>query len=277
MINVVYIGNLYQVAEFIYHSDDFSLAAVICEYNRQSDEIYNFCVVRDIPLSPISDVTRIAEVCTQCGVRTGIMCSFGMKLPVELLERIDIYNIHYSALPDYKGRHPTFYAIINNEKTVGITLHSVIAEIDCGPIIARELIANYLWNNEEQLFDELTRKIPQLLDTLGGYLRGALKAQPNSPGSYFNPVSDALTSIDLQLDTPQAIFNKVKAQHRYGGCRLVLEDGVEIIASEVLFVDPASIIFSGAWFHDRDKQVIYAKKTPHVLKISAFENIKGLA
>lgn len=276
MINVVYIGNLYQVAEFIYHSHDFSLAAVVCESDRQSEEIYNFCIVRHIPLRPIRDVISIAEVCTQFGVRIGIMCSFGMKLPVELLERFDIYNIHYSSLPDYKGRHPTFYAIINNEKTVGITLHRVTAEIDCGPIIAQEQITNYLWNNEEQLFDRLTGKIPQLLGTLEGHLRGVLKAHPNAPGSYFKPVSDALTSIDLQLDTPQAIFNKVKAQYRYGGCRLVLEDGVEIIASEVLFVDPARIIFSGTWFHDRDQQVVYAKKPPHMLKIAAFENIKGL-
>jgi methionyl-tRNA formyltransferase len=275
--NVLYIGNLYRVAEYVYHAQDVELAAVVCEQGRQSDELYTFCVLRGIPLLPVDDANGVAAACSRYGVSHAVMCSFGWKLPADLLEKVDIYNIHYSALPDYRGRHPTFHALLNDEKSVGITLHRVTPEIDRGDIVAQQLVPNYFWDYEQQLFDALTARIPLLLETLSAYLRGEVQAQQNTGGSYFEPVTEALTSIDLQADSARDIFNKVRAQYRYGGCRMTLDETAEIRVSKLLFADPAQVTFPGEWYYDKEQGVVYARKGEVVLKITAFDRIKGIA
>jgi len=44
------------------------------------------------------------------------------------------FNIHGSLLPKYRGRAPHIWAIINNEKKTGITIHELTLECDAGDI-----------------------------------------------------------------------------------------------------------------------------------------------
>jgi methionyl-tRNA formyltransferase len=44
------------------------------------------------------------------------------------------FNIHGSLLPKYRGRTPHVWAIINNEKKTGITIHQIVLECDAGDI-----------------------------------------------------------------------------------------------------------------------------------------------
>ena len=49
--------------------------------------------------------------------------------------RIGCINIHSSLLPKYRGRHPIVWAMINQEKEIGVTIHWIDEEIDHGDII----------------------------------------------------------------------------------------------------------------------------------------------
>ena len=51
--------------------------------------------------------------------------------------RLGTFNLHPSALPHYRGRHPDLYAIMDGQTRVGITLHRMDPGIDMGPIIAQ--------------------------------------------------------------------------------------------------------------------------------------------
>ena len=44
------------------------------------------------------------------------------------------FNVHGSLLPKYRGRTPHVWAIINNEKKTGITIHDIANECDAGDI-----------------------------------------------------------------------------------------------------------------------------------------------
>lgn len=50
-----------------------------------------------------------------------------------------IINFHNAPLPDYKGMHPCFWAIYNQEVKHGVSFHVVEPEIDTGNVIARKL------------------------------------------------------------------------------------------------------------------------------------------
>lgn len=51
--------------------------------------------------------------------------------------RVAAINYHTGALPSYRGRQPLFWAMLNNEKTVSITVHEMTEILDGGPILSR--------------------------------------------------------------------------------------------------------------------------------------------
>lgn len=53
-----------------------------------------------------------------------------------------IINIHYSLLPKYRGYHSTVWAIINDEKYLGLTIHEMSEYIDDGDIIYQYKVEN---------------------------------------------------------------------------------------------------------------------------------------
>ena len=63
-----------------------------------------------------------------------------------------VINLHSGLLPAYRGVMPTFWAMLNNENTIGTTLHWIDSiKIDAGPIIAQSIQNldsnhSYLWN-----------------------------------------------------------------------------------------------------------------------------------
>ena len=50
-------------------------------------------------------------------------------------------NLHGSLLPKYRGRVPLNWAIVNGEKSTGVTLHYMTSKADAGDIVAQQEIA----------------------------------------------------------------------------------------------------------------------------------------
>lgn len=78
-----------------------------------------------------------------------------------------LYNIHFSALPAFKGMYTAAIPILLGEKSSGVTLHIIDSGIDTGPIIAqkkfrilpshsaRDLYFLYLQNSKKLLSEQL--------------------------------------------------------------------------------------------------------------------------
>jgi methionyl-tRNA formyltransferase len=49
-----------------------------------------------------------------------------------------IFNIHTSLLPAYRGVLPVFWALLNGDTTIGVTLHKIDENIDAGEIIFQD-------------------------------------------------------------------------------------------------------------------------------------------
>ena len=54
------------------------------------------------------------------------------------LDEMACLNIHPSLLPAYKGVDPAFYALLREEREVGVTVHFQEAEFDVGRMLAQE-------------------------------------------------------------------------------------------------------------------------------------------
>ena len=68
-----------------------------------------------------------------------ISLEFDKIINLDDLNMREIYNIHFSALPKYRGVFTSSLPILNQEKYTGVTLHKIDAGIDTGPIISQKI------------------------------------------------------------------------------------------------------------------------------------------
>ena len=62
------------------------------------------------------------------------------KADVINLPKIACLNIHPSLLPAYRGVDPVFYALLNNEDKLGVSLHIIDETFDTGNLLAQQTI-----------------------------------------------------------------------------------------------------------------------------------------
>ena len=191
--------------------------------------------MRDVPLQMVDSKEQLSDIMQEADIDFFIMFSFGIILPNTLTSAVEIYNIHTGDLPWYKGRHPTYWATVGNEKQIGITLHVVAEGIDSGDIIARKLIPYYFWMTEDDLSHDLLKEIPCLLEALFQYKQGKLNLIPNIGGTYYKTVEEQEKTI-LSGDSWATIFNKIRAQTKYEGAKFILDESLSVWIKNARFV-----------------------------------------
>lgn len=82
-------------------------------------------------------------------------------------------NIHGALLPDYRGANVTEWALINEERISGVTMHVVDAGIDTGPVIGQVMVPLHFedtWIDARERINEATRKLlaQKMADVLAG-------------------------------------------------------------------------------------------------------------
>lgn len=126
----------------------------------------------------------------------------------------DLYNIHFSLLPQYKGCHTSVLPILNGERETGVTLHKIRAGIDTGEIIDQEKVWIEENDNSLDLYEKLivagTKIVIKNLTLL---LKGQVifQKQPKEKSTYYS-----LTAVDyknLKLDTNKTAW-EIKKQVR---------------------------------------------------------------
>lgn len=75
-----------------------------------------------------------------------ISTEFDRIIRPERFKTKELFNIHFSKLPQYKGCHTAAMPILNGEKTTGVTFHVMDAGIDTGDIIDQKTL--FIEDNE---------------------------------------------------------------------------------------------------------------------------------
>jgi len=63
------------------------------------------------------------------------------RLKPELLGRAVFVNKHCGLLPAYAGVYPVFWALLNREDRLGVTVHVMAEEYDAGELLAQTSVA----------------------------------------------------------------------------------------------------------------------------------------
>lgn len=73
-------------------------------------------------------------------------------------------NLHPSMLPDYKGCFSCPWAIINNEKYTGITIHKMVESVDAGDILYQEMVGVDQHETAYSLYNKMIGSFVRVFD-----------------------------------------------------------------------------------------------------------------
>ena len=134
-----------------------------------------------------------------------VVIAFGQILPKEILEMTPYgcVNVHASLLPKYRGAAPIQWAVIDGEKTSGVTTMQMDEGLDTGDMILKDEIV--LDENETggSLHDKLADMGAKLLvETLTALENktATFEKQGESPTAYARMLDKKLGQIDWKED-----------------------------------------------------------------------------
>lgn len=148
----------------------------------------------------------------------------------------ELFNIHFSLLPKYKGMFTSAHPLLNGERSSGVTLHKIDAGIDTGDIVdqlefaisiedtARDLYFKYL-KNAYALFAKNIERIVS-----GNY---AQMPQPGILSSYYSKKSIDYSSLKIDfIKTAFEVHNQFRA-FTFREYQIPIFNGCQIIRSEI--------------------------------------------
>ena len=156
-----------------------------------------------------------------------ITCAFGQILSQEILDlpKLGVINIHASLLPKYRGASPIHFAILNGEKTTGITIMKTDIGIDTGDILLQKEID--IKNDETcgELFDKLSSVgAESILEALSIIEKGQTVyiKQDEEKATLTKIIKKEMALIDWNKDNTY-VYNQIRAFNPAPICYTMLD------------------------------------------------------
>ena len=152
-----------------------------------------------------------------------VVCAYGAIIRDPLLSDHEIFNVHPSLLPRWRGAAPIERAIMAGDPETGVAIMRLTAGLDEGPVCLME--------REPVHPDDDFGTLSQRLEKLGGELLvRALEERPPFVEQDEQGVTYAekITASDRGLDPasgPEAVERTIRALRPHIGARLPLPDG----------------------------------------------------
>lgn len=113
-----------------------------------------------------------------------VTAAYGQKLPNHLIDsaKIAAVNVHASLLPKYRGGAPLHYALWKGESQTGVTIMSMVEEMDAGLIYSQKALPITDQDDVGALFEKTAILGSKLLrETLPQIASGQLQGQAQDP------------------------------------------------------------------------------------------------
>jgi methionyl-tRNA formyltransferase len=85
-------------------------------------------------------VEHLADIVAELRPAAVAISSFNRILPGSVLKLSQFVNVHYSLLPQYRGRANVNWSIINGEPAAGISIHLVVPDLDGGSLLFQQSV-----------------------------------------------------------------------------------------------------------------------------------------
>ena len=168
-----------------------------------------------------------------------IVVAYGKLLPSKVLSvpRLGCINVHGSLLPKYRGAAPIQWAVINGEKTAGVTTMFMAEGMDTGDMLLKSETEVGPEETSGELFDRLKLLGAKLLtETLDKLEQGELKAIPQdgTQATLAPLLKKEMSALDWS-EPAQRIHDRIRGLNPWP-CAAADLDGkrVKLLASQVI-------------------------------------------
>ena len=215
--------------------------------------------------------------------------AYGKILPKEILDipRLGCINVHGSLLPKYRGAAPIQWAVLNGDKTTGVTTMYMDVGMDTGDMILKQEVE--IGENETtgELWDRLSKIGGELLvETLKQIENGTAPREKQGDDFSVAPMlSKDMAKIDWKNKTAQEIKNLVRGLNPIMGAYTFLNGSkikfwkVGIVNSIDFDVDKAQSLENGSVLVSDQKQGLFIKTKQGILSVLEIqgENAKRMS
>lgn len=167
-----------------------------------------FCENNNIEIVQLKDIYPIENLIF-------LSLEFDRIIKPRLFKTRELFNIHFSLLPAYKGMYTSALPIINGENKSGVTLHKIDVGIDTGNIIAQtsfkidfKMTGQELYNKYINYGTDLIKKnLVQIIQK--NYTE---TPQPIQGASYYSKSTIDYQNLVIDLNkTAFEIYNQIRA------------------------------------------------------------------
>ena len=215
--------------------------------------------------------------------------AYGKILPKEILEipRLGCINVHGSLLPKYRGAAPIQWAVLNGDKTTGITTMYMDEGMDTGDMILKQEVK--IGENETtgELWDRLSKIGGELLvKTLKEIEKGAAPREKQGEDFTTAPMlSKEMAKIDWNKKTAQEIKNLVRGLNPIMGAYTFLNGKkikfwkVDLAKEDEIMVENLDFLRNGVVLLSDSKDGLYIKAKGGIIKVLEIqgENAKRMS
>lgn len=290
MFNIVFMGTpdfAKDSLEAIYNAGHNILAVVTKEDKQQgrglkviSTPVKEFAVEKQIPVyqpSKIKNNIEFVKLLNQFKPDVICVVAYGKILPKEILEipKYGCINVHGSLLPKYRGAAPIQWAVINGDKTTGITTMYMDENMDTGDMILKQEVE--IGENETtgELWDKLSKIGGELLVKTLDQIEKGIAPRIKQEGEYsLAPMlSKEMSKIDWGTQTSIQIKNLTRGLNPIMGTYAVLNEkkykfwNVEKVDINIFDIENMNNAKPGQILIADEKKGLYIKTLDGVIKI----------
>jgi methionyl-tRNA formyltransferase len=225
MISVVFFGSFQdysvQILDRLHRHPEYQITAVITTPPRPGDKniitktaVQEYCESKNIPVFPLESLNTIPNIPQPDFI---VVAGYGQLINDKWLNfpKIMAINIHPSLLPNYAGRFPAEWAILNGEKETGTTLIQMSQKFDQGNILAQTTIPLLPTDTKEIIYQKLyDLSATLLLDTLPKIINQEIISHPQIGKGFY---ARQLTREDGHLHSLTDLDKKIRALNPWPG------------------------------------------------------------
>ena len=274
MISLVFCGSFQNYSTLtlqkLIDSKQFIINAVITTPPKPGDRgvitkthTHLFCETNNIPVYPLENLEIIPPEIDKPDFI--LVSGYGKIIPENWLNfpKFMAINAHQSLLPNYAGRFPAQWAILNDEKETGVTLIKMSSQFDKGDILAQSKIDILPTDTSETLYTKLYQLSADI------FINNALKLINNqiTPIPQTNPgfYARQLTKEDGYVTNFNDLDKKIRALNPWPGVwTYVIDQNNKKLILKILTINK---------LHQPENVLIEGKKPTKWSEISKYYSI----
>jgi len=198
----------------------------------QKSAVKIFGEAREIPVfCPEKLDTDFVETLKNLGADIFVVVAFGRLFSAEFLKSCpQIWNVHFSLLPKFRGASPVASAILAGEEVSGITIFHIAKGMDSGDILAQKNI-NISEMRADEVFDHMIDAASESMIEIFEHPENfPPQKQDDSQATFCGKIEKSDGLLDPKKDTAERALRKIRAFFPWPSA--FFEDGTKILRAQ---------------------------------------------